>query len=77
MHVRYDAEADAACIQLAERVEPGQASRQLHSIATPGGRGEIVLDFDAAGVLLGVEVLNAEAALPASLLRDAVRIGRS
>lgn len=71
MKVTYDIEADAAYIQLVERIQPGEASQQIHSIETPGGKGEIVLDFDAGGVLLGIEVLGARAVLPPGLLHDA------
>jgi uncharacterized protein YuzE len=37
--------------------------------------GEVALDFDACGRLLGIEVLHASAVLPAAVLTDAVRHG--
>lgn len=39
-------------------VAPGGAARQIHPIATPDGRGEVTLEFDAEGYLLGVEILD-------------------
>lgn len=71
MHLSYDAQADAAYIRLGGPLAPGQASQQLHSIQTPGGRGEITLDFDEAGHLLGIEVLLASAVLSPDVLATA------
>jgi uncharacterized protein YuzE len=75
MRVTYDASADAAYIELAGPLGDGQSASQIHSLVTPGGRGEVALDFDDAGRLLGIEVLGASAVLPASVLAGAVRIG--
>ncbi|MFT7767042.1 DUF2283 domain-containing protein [Clavibacter tessellarius] len=75
MRVTYDAVADAAYIALAGPVGDGEAATQIHSITTPGDRGEVALDFDADGRLLGVEVLHASAVLPAAVLAEAERIG--
>ncbi|MBE2998060.1 DUF2283 domain-containing protein [Nocardiopsis sp. HNM0947] len=71
MDLTYDAEADAAYMTLGGPIAPGQAAQQIHSLATPGNRGEVTLDFDAEGRLLGVEVLNASAVLAPDLLDGA------
>jgi uncharacterized protein YuzE len=75
MRITYDAAADAAYVSLVETIGDGEAATQIHSITTPGDRGEVALDFDADGRLLGVEVLRASAVLPAAVLADAMRIG--
>ncbi|MBF4618678.1 DUF2283 domain-containing protein [Clavibacter sp. VKM Ac-2873] len=75
MRVTYDPVADAAYIALAGPVGDGGAATTIHSILTPGDRGEVALDFDADSCLLGIEVLRASAVLPAAVLADAVRIG--
>lgn len=64
MFVVYDADADAAYIHLAD------------SLAAPVARtvaaiDDVNLDFDAAGVLVGVEVLGASVRLPEEVLREA------
>ncbi|AJW77892.1 DUF2283 domain-containing protein [Clavibacter michiganensis] len=73
MRVTYDAAADAAYIELTGPIAAGGVASQIHSLITPGGRGEVALDFDADGRLLGIEVLHASAVLPAAVLADAVR----
>jgi uncharacterized protein YuzE len=65
--ITYDAEADAAYIRLAD----GPSERQVHSIAPPRENGEIILDFDAGGKLIGIEVLGARAVVPDALLSGA------
>ncbi|WP_445338681.1 DUF2283 domain-containing protein [Clavibacter sp. CFBP 8614] len=75
MRVTYDAVADAAYVALAGPVGDGEVGTTIHSILTPGDSGEISLDFDADGRLLGIEVLNASAVLPAAVLAQAERIG--
>ena len=71
MRVTYDAEADAAYITIAAGIAEGAATQQLHSIATPGGLGEIILDFDNENHLIGLEVLNARLVLPENVIRAA------
>ncbi|OUE24170.1 DUF2283 domain-containing protein [Clavibacter michiganensis] len=75
MRVTYDAAADAAYVELADPIAPGEVASQIHSLVTPGDRGEVALDFDADGRLLGIEVLHASAVLPAAVLAEAERIG--
>lgn len=71
MRITYDREADAAYISVVESVGPGESKTQQHSIATPTGTGEIVLDYDAAGFLLGVEILGASGVIRPELLEYA------
>jgi len=63
-------------VTLGRPIAPGEAAQQIHSIATPGGRGEVTLDFDAEGRLLGVEVLNASEVLAPEVLDGAAHPGR-
>jgi uncharacterized protein YuzE len=71
MRITYDADADAAYIALVDAIADGAAAQQLHSIVTPGGLGEVTLDFDREGRILGIEVLNASAVLPPAALAAA------
>jgi uncharacterized protein YuzE len=66
----YDKTVDAAYLYLAGDISPGRiASTYACDPAEVGGM--IHLDFDAAGVLLGIEVLGARSKLPPALLRQA------
>jgi uncharacterized protein YuzE len=59
MRITYDPEdGGAAYVYLVERIRPGEARRQEVT-----GDGRVVLDFDALGRLLGVEVLEANTLL--------------
>ncbi|MDE3723116.1 DUF2283 domain-containing protein [Nocardiopsis sp. N85] len=71
MRIGYDAEADAAYITVVDHIGDGEAEVQRHSIRTPDPEGEIILDFDARGFLLGVEVLGAARVLPPEVLATA------
>lgn len=77
MKITYDPSVDAAYIQLMNSVVPGQAIAQSPTIPTPGNGGEVILDFDAAGLLLGIEVLNAASVLPPEVLATAIAPGGS
>ena len=71
MRVSYDVDADAAYLSLVDRdLRAGEAVEQSQIIATPSGTGSLIVDFDAAGRMLGIEVLCASAVLPPDLLRD-------
>lgn len=63
MRVEYDKAADAAYIRLTE----APASGRIKSRKAGAG---IVLDFDSAKRLVGIEVLDASEQLPAELLAD-------
>lgn len=63
----FDAEADAAYIFVAPTIGPGESAENV-LIERP--TGAVVLDFDEAGHLLGVEVLGARSLLtPATIKR--------
>lgn len=71
MKITYDKQADAAYVMIADRIHDGEAATQLHSIETPGGKGEVTLDFDRNGKLLGMEILGAEHVLQPEVLARA------
>ncbi|UNX53527.1 DUF2283 domain-containing protein [Georgenia sp. TF02-10] len=70
MRITYDRDADAAYISLVQKVEPGEATRQVPFIETPNNESQVTLDFDVEGHLLGIEVLVASRALTAELLAE-------
>lgn len=72
MRVTFDRSANAAYIYLSDAV-PGDAVRQ-HVVDESHTRGQIVLDFDARGRLIGLDVLDATQALPEDLLGQAERL---
>ena len=72
MRTTFDAEADAAYIQLVPEIAPGRSARNI--IIEDVAGGPIVLDFDAEGILLGVEVLGARRLLDGSVLAGAERL---
>lgn len=67
MRLTYDAEADAAYIQLVELIVPDAVAKTVG--CDPAEVGEMInLDFDSEGRLLGIEVLDASRVLPQELL---------
>ncbi|GAA3595420.1 hypothetical protein GCM10022223_08210 [Kineosporia mesophila] len=76
MNLTYDPEAEAAYVSLVERIEPGEAVRQSDFIELPGG-AQAVLDFDADGKLLGIELLFVKDLLRAVTLARAVTSRRT
>lgn len=71
MRTTFDAEADASYITLVPEIESGRSVRN-EIVETAGGT--VVLDFDRAGMLLGVEVLGATKLLDGVFLAGAERI---
>lgn len=71
MRTTFDAEADAAYIQLVPEIAQGRSVRN-EIVGTAGGT--VVLGFDHAGMLLGVEVLGATKLLDGAFLAGAERI---
>ena len=70
MNISYDAEVNAAYIYLdGPDLESGSVEFSINEIADSRTPGEINLDFNKDGVLIGIEVLNASATLPAALLK--------
>ncbi|MEU6782443.1 DUF2283 domain-containing protein [Nonomuraea angiospora] len=62
MRIERDDENDVAYIYLVEEIGEGEAESQF-LVERDGMPGEMVLDFDAGGRLLGIEVLGASAIL--------------
>lgn len=73
LRVTYDPAADAAYIYLVA-IQPGEAVRQ--EVAGWDGPGTVIFDFNPAGQIIGVEVLNASSLLPDELLNNAGQPGR-
>jgi uncharacterized protein YuzE len=71
LKVRYDLGGDAAYIYL-RAIEPGGAVHQ--EIVGGAGKGNVILDFDREGRLIGIEVLDASTLLPAAVISGATRI---
>lgn len=72
MRVTYDSEANAAYLEVMTEVADGSAVENL--VIERPGKGDIVLDFDADGRLLGVEVIGAAELLDRKVLDTAERI---
>jgi uncharacterized protein YuzE len=62
MRLTYDPEARAAYVYLVDRIEPGEAKRQ--EVVLDGG---VVLDLDAEGRLLGIEIVDGSLLRPETL----------
>lgn len=71
MRTTFDAEADAAYIQLVPEIPTGRSVRN-EALETPCGT--VLFDFGQAGVLLGVEVLGATKLLDGAFFAGAERI---
>lgn len=71
MHVTYDPVADMAYIYLAD-IAPGGVRTSV-VIEDQELRGDLVIDLDADGRILGVEVFRPREQLPAPLLAAARR----
>ena len=69
MKVKYNATIDAAYIELVP-VAPGGVHR-TYPCSPQGVDGQIHLDFDVEGQLVGLEVLDASRLLPDSVLAEA------
>ena len=63
---------DAAYLSVSGHIADGEAVEQV--VLGREGRGQVVLDFDADGRLLGVEVLGASALLRPDALAAAERL---
>lgn len=70
MRVTYDPSVDAAYLYLVELIRPGGVAR-TYTCDPREVRGEINLDFDSDGRLVGIEVLSASKKLPEALLQAA------
>ncbi len=70
MRVTHDPGADAAYIYLKDPIADGEVKNSVECESDDDAAG-IVLDFDANGVLLGIEVLHPQKKLPKDLLDSA------
>jgi uncharacterized protein YuzE len=70
MRATDDAKVDAVYIDFADESAPGDVAR-THACDPREVKGQICLDFDSEGRLLGIEVPDAKAKLPESLLKGA------
>ena len=68
MAVYYDTEADAAHIALRGGIGPGETVRNVQACD-----GKVVLDFNAAGQLIGIELLDLDMLHP-DLARNAIQM---
>jgi len=69
MRMTFDSAADAAYLAVEPDIRGGSAMENV--VVEREGRGDIVLDFDAEGRLLGVEVIGASALLSPAVLAAA------
>lgn len=69
MRVTYDADADAAYIYLVAEIPAGGVVRTV-PVDPREINGMINLDFDADGLLVGIEVLDASRFISPELLRS-------
>jgi uncharacterized protein YuzE len=70
VRITYDPRSDAVYIYLVDEIPPGGVA-QTYPCDPREVNGEINLDFDADGRLLGIEILDASKKLPETLLRSA------
>ncbi|MDQ1353920.1 MAG: hypothetical protein QG657_4229 [Acidobacteriota bacterium] len=70
MRVTYDKQANAAYVYLASQILPGSIIDTYTCNPVEVG-GEINLDFDNQGRLIGIEILNADKKLPMEVLENA------
>lgn len=71
MNLDYDPEADAAYLSIAQ--PDTLPERQISAITTEGMEGEIEIDVDKDGKIIGIEFVNASWILPPSFLRKSNR----
>lgn len=67
MKVTYDVEADAAYIYLVDEIGAGGVAR-THMCDPVDVGGMVNMDFDAAGRLIGIEVMDASRLLSPEIL---------
>jgi uncharacterized protein YuzE len=73
MRVTFDAEDNVGYIHLVDEISPGRSTRQV--VAEDEHGSAVVLDFDADGRLVGLELLSARRQLHPDLLGTADRVG--
>jgi len=70
MRISYDAEVDASYIRVVDPIDPGEAVTQV-VVVHDSAKAEFILDFDAEGSVLGIEVLGARSGLQTKTLAQA------
>ena len=70
MRIVFDKKNDTAYFHLVNDSVPSEAAR-THACDPIGVNGEINLDFNESGQLVGIEVLDARRILPTELLAQA------
>jgi uncharacterized protein YuzE len=68
MTIFYDIEVDAAHIALLGGIGPGEVVRNVQACD-----GQVILDFNAAGQLIGIELLDLDMLHP-DLAKDAIQM---
>ncbi|MGR6913821.1 DUF2283 domain-containing protein [[Actinomadura] parvosata] len=72
MRIEYGGENDVAYIYLADHIGKGEAVRQV-VVDDDGLRGEVIIDVDRDGKVLGVEIVGASYVLRPETLATADR----
>jgi uncharacterized protein YuzE len=67
MRIKYDRSVDAAYIYLRDMI-PAGAVKMTYSCDPAEVKAEINLDFDDAGRLIGIEILEASLKLPSEII---------
>ena len=62
VNFKYDVDADAAYFMVADSIGPGEAVVQVE-VEDERLRGQVILDLDKDGFLLGVEIVGASVQL--------------
>jgi uncharacterized protein YuzE len=70
VQVTFDPSVDAAYVEIVDHKD-GEAVEQVN-VTPPHGEGDVVLDFDKDGRLLGIEVIGARRTLRPETLKTAV-----
>ena len=68
MNFDYDPEADASYLTIAQ--SDALPEKQISAITTEGMEGEIEIDVDENGKVIGIEFVNASLILPADFLKN-------
>ena len=74
MNIKYDKSVDSAYIYLSDETENIEVNK-TYTCDPLKIDGEINLDFDSSGRLIGIEVLNASKKLQNDILNEAEIIG--
>jgi uncharacterized protein YuzE len=73
MRITYDPSVDAAYIVIVDPIEPGSSRTQIQIPHSDELHADFILDFDAEGSLLGIEILSASKGLKPETLARATR----